>query len=127
MPHGGGAIPFLVYRMTALNHNPKVRERLPGGSVEAALRRLHYDVAEIVAPGPLKCLMEIADPSRILFGSDYPFSRHRNPAQDLRDVIAGFEAFDGWDAATRRAIERDNAMKLFPRLAKAMAAAGMPA
>jgi predicted TIM-barrel fold metal-dependent hydrolase len=123
MPHGGGTVPFLVYRMSAMDNRPQVRERLPGGSVRSALRTLYYDVAEVNAPGPLACLMQIADPSHILFGSDFPFSRHANPAQDLRDTIAGFEAFAGWDAATRRGIERDNALRLFPRLAAAMQAA----
>ena len=64
--------------------------------------------------------MEIADPSKILFGSDFPFARHRAPMQDVQDTVAGFEAYDGWDAATRRAIERDNALKLLPRLAQAI-------
>lgn len=123
MPHGGGTIPFLAYRLSAMDKNAKVRERLPGGSVASALRTLYYDVAEVVAPAPLRCLMEIADPSRVLFGSDFPFSRHRNPRQDVRDTIAGFEAFDGWDDATRRSIEHDNALRLFPRLARAIASA----
>ena len=126
MPHGGGTIPFLAYRINAMDRRPQVQERLPGGSVASALRRLYFDVAEICAPGPLKCLMEIADPSRILFGSDYPFSRHRTPAQDLRDAVAAFSGFDGWDAATRRGIARENALKLFPRLA-AIARAGATA
>jgi len=123
MPHGGGTVPFLAYRLSAMDHKPQIRERLPGGSVAAALRTLYYDVAEIAAPAPLKCLMEIADPARLLFGSDFPFSRHRNPAQDVRDTIAGFAAFDGWDEATRRGIAHDNALKLFPRLAQAIASA----
>ena len=84
MPHGGGTIPFLVYRMSAMDDNPRVREGLPGGSVASALRGLHYDVAEICSPGPLKCLMEMADPSRLTFGSDFPFTRHRTPAQDAK-------------------------------------------
>jgi hypothetical protein len=46
-----------------------------------------------------------------------------NPVWDLEDTIRGFKAFDGWDAATRRAIEWDNALKLFPRLAEAIAKA----
>jgi predicted TIM-barrel fold metal-dependent hydrolase len=121
MPHGGGTVPFLAYRMGAMDHRPQVRDRLPGGSVASALRGLYYDVAEICAPSSLRALMEIADPSRILFGSDFPFSRHRNPAQDVRDTIAGFEAFDGWDAAARRSIEYDNALRLLPRLAQAIA------
>jgi predicted TIM-barrel fold metal-dependent hydrolase len=122
MPHGGGTIPFLVYRLGAMDHKPQIRERLPGGSVRSTLHRLWYDVAEITAPGPLKCLMQIADPSRVLFGSDFPFSRHRSPVQDFEATIAGFEAFDGWDAKTRRAIEHDNALALFPRLAGAIRA-----
>ena len=42
----------------------------------------------------------------------------------MRDLIAGFEAFDGFDAETRRGIEHDNALKLLPRLAQAIAKAG---
>lgn len=122
MPHGGGTVPFLTYRLGAMDHRPEVRDRLRGASVKSTLRRLWYDVAEIAGPGPLKCLMEVADPKRILFGSDFPFSRHRDPVQDVKSTIAGFEAFDGWDEATRRGIERDNALALFPRLARAIAA-----
>jgi predicted TIM-barrel fold metal-dependent hydrolase len=118
MPHGGGTVPFLVYRMSAMNHKPNPDSRLPGGTVASALRRLYYDVAEVCAPGPLKCLMEITDTSHILFGSDFPFSRHRTPVKDVEAVIGSFEAFDGWDANTRRAIERENALKLFPRFAR---------
>ena len=61
LPHGGGTVPFLLYRMSAMNDRPKVAERLPGGSVAAALRRMYFDVAEICSPGPLKCLMELAE------------------------------------------------------------------
>jgi predicted TIM-barrel fold metal-dependent hydrolase len=118
MPHGAGTIPFLVYRLSAMDKKPAIREHLPGGSVASALRGLYYDVAEIVSPAPLRCLMETTDTSHILFGSDFPFSRHKNPAQDVRDTIAGFEAFGGWDAAVRRDIEFNNAARLFPRLAQ---------
>ncbi len=119
MPHGGGTIPFLMYRLSQMDH--KRTDRLVGGTVAQTLRGLYYDVAEICSPAPLKALMEIADPSRILFGTDFPFSRHRAPAQDVGNLIAGFEAFDGWDAAARRGIEHDNALTLFPRLASAIA------
>lgn len=122
MPHGGGTIPFLAYRLSAMDKKPQIRERLPGGSVASALRGLYYDTAEIVSPAPLRCLMEITDPSHLLFGSDFPFSRHRNPRQDVRDTIAGFEAFEGWDAAARRLVEHDNALRLLPRLARAITA-----
>ena len=122
MPHGGGTIPFLTYRLSQMDH--KRPDQLISGTVAGTLRTLYYDVAEICAPAPLRALMAIADPKRILFGSDYPFSRHRAPAQDVRDLIAGFEEFDGWSAAERRDIERDNALSLLPRLAQALTKAG---
>jgi predicted TIM-barrel fold metal-dependent hydrolase len=115
MPHGGGTVPFLAYRLSAMDKKPHIRELLPGGSVASALRTLYYDVAEIVSPAPLRCLAETVDPSHILFGSDFPFSRHRSPSQDVRDMIAGFKAFEGWDKPARRRIQRENALKLFPR------------
>ena len=105
-----------------MDKKPIIREHLPGGSVASALRGLYYDVAEIVSPAPLKCLMETTDADHILFGSDFPFSRHKNPAQDVRDMIVGFDAFDGWDASARRDIEYNNAAKLFPRLARTIEA-----
>jgi len=120
MPHGAGTIPFLAYRLSAMDKKPHISRNLPGGSVASALRGLYYDVAEIVAPAPLRALMATTDTSHILFGSDFPFSRHKNPAQDVHDMIRGFEAFDGWDAETRRDIRYRNSAKLFPRLAGAI-------
>jgi len=117
MPHGAGTAPFLAYRLGAMDKKPAIRERLPGGSVAGALRGLYYDVAEIVSPAPLKCLMETTDTSHMLFGSDFPFSRHKNPAQDVRDTLAGFDAFDGWTASARRDIEFNNAARLLPKFA----------
>jgi predicted TIM-barrel fold metal-dependent hydrolase len=119
MPHGGGAVPFLAYRLTQMDY--KRPDHLIGGTVASTLRTLYYDVAEICAPAPLKALMAVADPKRILFGSDYPFSRHRTPEQDVSDLIAALEAFDGWSAAERRSIERDNALALLPRVSQAIA------
>ena len=120
MPHGAGTVPFLAYRLSAVDKKPNIRAHLPDGSVASALSGLYYDVAEIASPAPLKCLMATTESSHALFGSDFPFSRHRTPAQDVRDMISGFDAFDGWDAPARRAIEYDNAAKLFPRLAQAI-------
>jgi hypothetical protein len=68
--------------------------------------------------------MEIAEPSHILFGSDFPFSRHLTPVEDVESTIAAFETFGDWDASTRRAIESENALKLFPRFAKSLSQMG---
>jgi predicted TIM-barrel fold metal-dependent hydrolase len=45
MPHMGGVTPFLLFRLSGLDDDPKVRERIPEG-VATYLKRLYYDVAQ---------------------------------------------------------------------------------
>jgi predicted TIM-barrel fold metal-dependent hydrolase len=116
MSHMGGVTPFLLFRLRGLDDQPKLRERIPEG-VAAYLGRLYYDVAQSAAPLSLRALLEVADPSRILFGTDYPFAR--NAEKVMTDTIKGLTSFDGFDAALRRKITHDNARVLFPRFANA--------
>ena len=112
--HAGGVIPFLMFRLTKYDREPKVHEKNPDG-VEAILKRFWYDVAQSAMAPSFRALLEIADPGRIVFGSDFPFSRF--PEDDLRETCDGVAAFGGFDAGLRAKIERDNAVHLFPKLA----------
>jgi len=114
MPHAGGVTPFLLFRFSGQDSNPKMRDKIPHG-VAAYLRRFYYDVAQSAAPLSLRALSEVAEPGRILFGSDYPFALTREKV--VYDTIAGIRGYDGYDAAMRAKVERDNALALFPRLA----------
>jgi predicted TIM-barrel fold metal-dependent hydrolase len=109
--HAGGAAPFLAWRWSLLNLHPTMRERAPRG-VMAYLGRFFYDTALSANPHALRSLRELVDPSRILFGSDYPFA----PAPLTSASIQGLASFDGFDAAQLRAIERENALSLLPAL-----------
>ena len=102
----------LLFRLSGLDDEPKQRARFPDG-VAACLRRLYYDVAQSAAPLSFRALLEIADPSRILFGTDYPFAR--NAEKVMKDTIGALARFDGFDAALRRKIALDNARAPFPR------------
>ena len=115
MAHGGGATPFLLFRLSLMDKMPQVRERLPDGVV-AHVKRLYYDVAQAAAPATLRALLDVAEASHILFGSDYPFAVP-DAEKVLRDTIDGISKFDGFDPALRRKVERENALALFPRLA----------
>lgn len=115
MPHMGGVTPFLLFRLSGLDDNPKIRERIPDG-VAAYLRRLYYDVAQSPSLLALRALLEIADPSRILFGTDYPSAR--NVEKVMRDTIAAVRTFDGFDETLRRNVMAGNAQALLPRFAK---------
>jgi predicted TIM-barrel fold metal-dependent hydrolase len=54
----------------------------------------------------------LTDPAHILFGSDWPFA----PEPITEATVKGVNSYDGFDAPARAAIERENALKLFPRL-----------
>ena len=115
MPHMGGVAPFLLFRLSGIEDDPKARDKVPEG-VANYLNRLWYDVAQSASPLALNALLNIADPSRILFGTDYPSAR---PAEKvMRDTVAAVRAFDGYDDALRGKVMAGNAQALLPRFAK---------
>jgi 6-methylsalicylate decarboxylase len=115
MPHMGGVAPFLMFRLCGLDDDPKARERIPDG-VAAYLRRLYYDVAQSPSPLALRALLDVADPSRILFGTDYPSAR--NVEKVMRDTVAAISTFDGFDDVLRRKVMASNAQRILPRFAQ---------
>jgi predicted TIM-barrel fold metal-dependent hydrolase len=116
LSHAGGMLPMVIYRLQNMSKRPEVAARLPRG-VDYYLRQMYFDLAQASVPLIQRALEDIADPSRILFGSDYPFSQAGERVID--DVMAGIEKFDGYDAGLRSMIFRDNALALFPRFARA--------
>jgi predicted TIM-barrel fold metal-dependent hydrolase len=114
MPHMGGVTPFLLFRLSGLDDDPKLRDKVPAG-VKAYLKRLYYDVAQSPSPLALRALLEIADPSRIMFGTDYPSAR--NVEKVMRDTIAAVCSFDGVDEPLRQKIMSGNARAIMPRFA----------
>ena len=106
--HGGGALPMLAGRVAGLAKNrPELAARVPNG-VMAEFRKLYYDVVGVSARGAFAALKEIADPSRLLFGTDYPFwSPH--------ETVAGLAGL-GLPPADLASIERGNALALLPSL-----------
>jgi predicted TIM-barrel fold metal-dependent hydrolase len=114
MPHGGGVTPFLLFRFSGQDTNPRMRDKIPKG-VAAYLRRFYYDVAQVAGPVSLHALGDVADPDRIMLGTDYPLAL--TGERVVSDTIAGVRAYEGYDATQRSKVERDNALALFPRLA----------
>ena len=107
--HSGGVTPFLLSRFTRLESEIKDRaQKLPRGLMHE-LQKFYYDTAQGNHAGALAALMKMAPVPQILFGTDYPF----RPGVDEVEGLAQH----GFSAAELRAIERDNALKLMPRLA----------
>ena len=112
LSHAGGALPFLAHRIAIFDKQTPLQENYPEGAL-AAMKRFYYDTALSGDKAPLDALSRIADPSRILFGTDYPYVLEEVAVAETE----GFDAYDGFDTATTAAINRGNAEKLFPRFA----------
>jgi 6-methylsalicylate decarboxylase len=106
--HSGGVTPFLVSRFQREEMVMKERERkLPNG-VMHELKKFYYDTAQGNHPGALAALMKIVSVSQVLYGTDFPF-------RDGAEVNSGLAAY-GFSATELGAINRDNALRLWPGL-----------
>ena len=112
LAHAGGLVPYFAWRLSV---SPMIDARMPQltrDEVFARLRRFWYDVALSPTAETLACLAGVAAPEQIVFGSDWPFANARVIAEALRT----YEAIPLPDSQ-RAAIDRTNALSLFPRFA----------
>jgi 6-methylsalicylate decarboxylase len=104
--HSGGTLPFLTSRFIRLAEERKPAN-LPDGPLPE-FRKFYYELAQGNTPGQIAALLKMVSISQVLYGTDYPF---RNGAEVNRGI-----ADWGFAAAEQQAIERDNALRLLPRL-----------
>ncbi len=121
--HAGGTMPFLLARIVGrklplgadglVTLDPTDTSRRDGQQRLAILRRFYYEVAQQTNAVALGALRRVVPVSQIVFGTDYPASDSGGKASPLIDHAAGLAGvFSGSDL---RAIESENALKLFPR------------
>jgi predicted TIM-barrel fold metal-dependent hydrolase len=108
LAHAGGVLPYLAWRLS-VPRRPPVFEEAPSIS----LRRFWYDIALAAGPQTLGTLMQVADPARVLFGSDWPYTEDETVELTVRDSAAAPMV----SREQASAIDRGNALALFPRLA----------
>ena len=107
--HAGGPAPVLATRMDQLMRNPRIAERVPEG-VPATLKKLYFEVANsTVNPSSMAALLALSAPSQVLFGSDYPYVQ-------MEKTVSGLDRL-GYGQDLLGAINRESALKLFPRFA----------
>jgi 6-methylsalicylate decarboxylase len=116
LAHAGGALPYLSVRLRLMEESdkgvPPFIERVPRGAAPF-LKAFYFDVAIAGGAAPMAALMETADPSHILYGSDWPYLDRGYIGDQLSD-LAGLPQFRG---ARFGALEWRNAAQLFRRFA----------
>ena len=81
--------------------------------VATVLRGLYYETALAGSRNSLLPTLEVTAADHILFGTDWPAA----PESTVVRNIANLTNFDGFTSEQLRGVERDNALKLFPRFA----------
>jgi 6-methylsalicylate decarboxylase len=112
LSHAGGFVPYASHRMAiAITADTG---RSPADVLDD-FAGFYFDTALSSSAAALPTLLAFAKPGHITFGSDYPFA----PVAAGKLFAAGLETYPSIDAETRAAIERTNALALFPRLGTA--------
>jgi predicted TIM-barrel fold metal-dependent hydrolase len=105
--HAGGTVPFLAGRIEGASNNAK--DRLPNGFI-AEIRKFYYDLAGAANRGAVTSLLELVKPSQVLFGTDFP------PGGTSTEYVKALNEMKLFSPADLQAIDRDNALRLLPRL-----------
>lgn len=113
LAHSGGALPSLAWRIgkhTGWGRGPDDAD-IDDTHVAEVLRGLYYETALATSRNSLLPLLEVTTADHILFGTDWPAC----PEPSVVEIIGDLASFDGFTATQLRAVERDNALTLFPR------------
>ncbi|MFI8975164.1 amidohydrolase family protein [Nocardia asteroides] len=119
LSHGGGFVPYAAHRMALAIYSDT------GASPVDCLEdfsTFYFDTALSSSAASLPTLTAFARPGHILYGSDWPFA----PDPAVQYFGAGLDEYPHLDPPTKAAIERTNALALFPRLGAAAATAAIP-
>ena len=113
LSHAGGAVPYIVGRIALAETQPILKTIAPKGVI-TYLKGLYYDTALSATPYALPCLRTLVDPSHIVFGSDYPFA----PESELwmGKTAENIQRYGGFNKEDLLSVERNNALRLFPRI-----------
>lgn len=111
LSHAGGFVPYSVLRFCELQ--PALDPSGPGPEeLLGKFRKFYWDTALSSGKFAFAGLQEFADPSRILFGSDFPYA----PEPVARRFNRILDADTGLTAEQKAAVYAGNARRVFPRL-----------
>jgi predicted TIM-barrel fold metal-dependent hydrolase len=106
--HGGGALTSFAERFQIqMVSTPPYKDKFTREMVDGELRRFYYDTAQVSNAVTIGALAKLVPISQIVYGTDFPY---RTGLEHVKGLSA---AFSGADLL---AIERENALRIIPRL-----------
>ena len=112
LAHAGGLMPYFAWRLSVSPMIDKRLEQMSPAQVYERLRRFWYDNALAPTAETFECLKGVAPPDQIVFGSDWPFAN----AAVIAEAVRTYEGV-AMPGDQRDAIDRANALSLFPQFA----------
>ena len=106
--HGGGTLPMLAHRMLTAGRPGGDRNASAAAAARDALGRLFFDIVSVTNAPAMAALRAFSPPSQLLFGTDSPYV-------GIGVTVAELQALK-LDGALVSAIERENALRLMPKL-----------
>ena len=106
--HAGGTLSAVTERfLVQMMRPPYAKAGFTSERVLGELRRFYYDTAQTSNPVAMAALTKFIPISQIVYGTDYPYRSAAEHTKGLAEIFSG---------ADLRAIERDNALRILPRL-----------
>jgi predicted TIM-barrel fold metal-dependent hydrolase len=112
VPHAGAALSVLAGRVDLIA--PALAKAGDGdvASLRAALKMFHFDLAGVPVEEQLGALLAVADPTRLHYGSDFPFT----PWQGCQFLAQQLQTSRHLDDKAVDAVFHENADHLFPQI-----------
>ncbi|MFQ6212454.1 amidohydrolase family protein [Bacillus mobilis] len=107
LSHGGGFVPYAAHRMAYVRRDME----LTPDTYLADLRKFYFDTALSTSPVSLPSLLAFADPTHIVYGSDWPYA----PLPSVTHFSDEFDKYSDISDEQRTSISHGNAVRLFPR------------
>jgi predicted TIM-barrel fold metal-dependent hydrolase len=106
--HGGGALTSFAERLQIqMVSTPPYKDKFTRAIVDGELGRFYYDTAQVSNAVTIGALAKLVPISQIVYGTDFPY---RTGIDHVKGLAANFSGAD------LMAIERENALRIIPRL-----------
>ncbi|KAK0721298.1 hypothetical protein B0T21DRAFT_351264 [Apiosordaria backusii] len=116
LSHAGGTLPYLASRIESLLLNPALTNltHISLEDVKAGFAKFYFDTALSTSAAQLNSLLDFTSPSRVLFGTDFPYAG-KEAISAVLDKYHTFVATNPRGSALRPEVLRQNTLGILAR------------